>query len=328
MEEENKKNTENNTDKNSALSSFINEAEKNAEEGFGGVDKNFRKRVDYIETANVVPNEYLQLPLDRLPMARFYRPGTVVSIRGAKVKHIQAYSMINNSNVYDVITKMNDMLEATVSVQFPDGSKGSFRDIKDADRLNLIVEVSMITSKNGKTLIKKDKCHEKTCGHENEFPIRPSNYKYYDTDEELEEFFDAETGSYVFELESGKVMRLAPPTIGVQQDISNYMLSRLLNKKEINQSFMICMPWLLWDKNEISSAECDSKYDMFENGMILNENEYQFAINVINRFMFGVEQLKTKCAKCGTEVRTPFGFPDGASTLFIGGGSFRDFLKK
>jgi ATP-dependent RNA circularization protein (DNA/RNA ligase family) len=82
--------------------------------------------------------QYFNFDVKELPCGQFYPTGTLFMVRPAQVREIQAYSMVDDNNFYDIVEKMNDMLSARVRIKYPDGKLGSFLEIKDQDRLFLI----------------------------------------------------------------------------------------------------------------------------------------------------------------------------------------------
>jgi hypothetical protein len=71
-------------------------------------------------------------------------------VRPAQVREIQAYSMVDDNNFYDIVEKMNGMLQSCVRIKYPDGRMGSFLEVKDQDRLFLIFLNKRINFQQGK----------------------------------------------------------------------------------------------------------------------------------------------------------------------------------
>jgi hypothetical protein len=98
------------------------------------------KPKEVIATNDYAPpsSEYSLVDIKLLPGARFYKAGTKISIRAAKVSEIQAYSVVDDENFVDITEKMNELLSRNVLFVHPDGKKGTYRDLKDADRMFVI----------------------------------------------------------------------------------------------------------------------------------------------------------------------------------------------
>ena len=91
-----------------------------------------------VENARVSDLQYFNFDIRELPCGQFYPAGTLFMVRPAQVKEIQSYSMVDDNNFYDIVEKMNDMLQACVRIKYPDGKIASYLDIKDQDRLFLV----------------------------------------------------------------------------------------------------------------------------------------------------------------------------------------------
>jgi len=79
-------------------------------------------------------------------------------VRPAQVKEIQAYSMVDDENFYDIVEKMNHMLQSCIRIKYADGKMGSYLEIKDQDRLYLIFLIRELTFQQGNSLTVKAKC--------------------------------------------------------------------------------------------------------------------------------------------------------------------------
>ena len=82
--------------------------------------------------------QYFSFDVRELPCGKFYPVGTTFMVRPAQVKEIQAYSMVDDNNIVDIVDKMNGMISSCVRIKYPDGSVTSYIDIKDQDRIYLI----------------------------------------------------------------------------------------------------------------------------------------------------------------------------------------------
>ena len=60
---------------------------------------------------------FFNFDIRELPCGQFYPTGTLFMIRPAQVKEIQAYSMVDDENFYDIIEKMNDILKSCVRIK-------------------------------------------------------------------------------------------------------------------------------------------------------------------------------------------------------------------
>lgn len=262
--------------------------------------------------------EYSNISLNILPAGRFYKSGTKISIRAAKVSEIQSYSMVNDNNYVDITEKMNELLSRCLLFTYPDGTKGSYKDIKDSDRIFIIFMIRELTFQGGNTLTKTVNCPY--CDHEFTIPFRstpnndyPTTFELYEPSEIIEDFYNKETKTYQL-VYNDVAWELAPPTIGIQEDFYKEITRNVEDNKKPDIAFMKIMPFLLHDRNSIDEKEIKDKLKEFKNmdDIVL----FQGLNEVVDNMKIGIKGLKMKCPECGQEVHTELTFPGGASTLF------------
>lgn len=265
-------------------------------------------------------SEYSLINIDILPAGRFYKKGTKISIRAAKVSEIQSYSMVDDTNFVDITDKMNELLSSNVLYYHPNGNKGSYRDIKDSDRIFLIFMIRELTFQGGNTLTKEVMCEKSGCGKEFVIPFRstpgpmgPSTFELHEPNESIEKFYNK--SEQVYELiYQGVSWRLAPPTIGIQEDFYDEIKRNVQTNKKPDVAFMKIMPFLLYDRSSITPEGIKAKHKEFKemDDLIL----FQGLNEIVNNMTVGIKGLKMECPSCGEEVHTEMTFPTGASKLF------------
>ncbi len=262
--------------------------------------------------------EYSNINLAILPAGRFYPRGTKISIRAAKVSEIQAYSMVDDNNFVDITEKMNELLARNVLYVHSDGNKGSYKNIKDSDRVFLIFMIRELTFQGGNTLTREASCP--SCSKDFFIPFRstpsgsvPTTFELHEPNEVIEKFYNKDTQAYELVYENVS-WQLAPPTIGIQEDFYAEIKRNVQVEKKPDVAFMKIMPFLLHDKDSITEENIKAKLKEFNamNDLVL----FQGLNNLVNKMTVGIKGLKMKCPECGTEVHTDLTFPGGASTLF------------
>ena len=281
-----------------------------------------------ITTDNYAPPsvEYSLVNIDLLPAARFYKPGTKISIRAAKVAEIQAYSVVDDENFVDITEKMNELLSRNVLFVHPDGKKGTYKDVKDADRMFLIFMIRELTFEGGNTLKKEVQCP--VCNNDFSIPFRatannagPATFELHEPSEQIEKFWRPELNCYEL-VYKGVSWKLGAPTIGIQEDFYEEIKRNVQQDKKPNVSFMKIMPYLLYDRSYITPEGIKAKMKDYVN----MDDLYLFnALNsIVNNMTLGIKGLTMICPACGEEVHTELTFPGGASTLF----EFQDILEQ
>ena len=284
--------------------------------------------IDY-EMSNESLLDYLTVDLNALPAGIFYKPGTKIMIRAATVSEVQAYSAIVNENLVDVTEKMNEMLSRCIRIKFPNGMLGSYKDLRDNDRIYLIFMVRELTFQKNVNLAKDVKCGE--CEHEFKIQYRatpnkeyPKTFVNYQIDENLKLFFNNNERVFEFNV-NGKIWKIAPPTISLQEAFFKSIKDSVQNGKTPNVSFMKIIPYTLTHLRTISEDGIKAKEEEFKK---MDMEEFQFLNQAVEKLQFGIKELETKCPSCGLEVHTEFTFPEGAASIFVIPSIFDKFTKK
>ena len=274
-----------------------------------------------VESTRVTDLQYFNFDIRELPCGQFYPVGTLFMVRPAQVKEIQAYSMVDDNNFYDIVEKMNDILQACVRIKYSDGKVASYLDIKDQDRLFLVFLIRELTFQQGNSLTVTGKC---TCGSETNIELKKEHFVFHSIDEKLAKFYNKATGSYHFKTVNGKSFELTPPNIGLQKAFTDYILKENNDKKNPNLSFLKIIPFMLGGRSTITYEGIKSKLTEFEG---MDDISFQFLNAAVGKMTFGIKELKANCT-CGEEVRTDMQFPNGASGIFVIHDAFEAYIKE
>ena len=266
--------------------------------------------------------QFFSFPVKELPCGEFYPTNTLFMVRPAKVKEIQAYSMVDDNNFYDIVEKMNDMLQSCVRVKFPDGKFGTYLDIRDQDRLYLIFLIRELTFQQGNNLVIPAKCN--VCGTDVNIDFTRLNFVYHEIDEKLDKYFSLSTRSYHFSTVNGKNFELTPPNIGLQKAFTDYIVKENNEKRTPNLSFLKIIPFMLAGRNTITYEGIKAKLREFED---MDDISFQFLNAAVSKMTFGIKELKKKCT-CGEEVHAEMQFPNGASSIFVIHDAFEAYIKE
>ena len=274
-----------------------------------------------VENTRVTDLQYFNFDIRELPCGEFYPAGTLFMVRPAQVREIQSYSMVDDQNFYDIVEKMNDMLQSCVRVKYSDGKIGSYLDIKDQDRLFLVFLIRELTFQQGNALSITAKC---SCGTECNIELTRANFVFHTIDEKLAKFYNRNTGSYHFKTVNGKSFELTPPNIGLQKAFTEYIMKENNEKRNPNLAFLKIIPFMLNGRTSITYEGIKSKLAEFEG---MDDISFQFLNAAVGKMTFGIKELKKACS-CGEEVRTDMQFPNGASGIFVIHDAFEAYIKE
>ena len=274
------------------------------------------------DSSKVEELNYFNFSVDQLPCGQFYPKGTLIMVRPAQVREIQAYSMVDDNNFYDIVEKMNDMLQSCIRVKYTDGTVGSYLEVKDQDRLFLIFLIRELTFQQGNELSVKAKspCDDGEVNVE----LKRENFVFHQANEKLDKFYNKSSFSYSFKLKNGKKYEMAPPTIGIQKSFTDYIVKENQEEKSPNLSFLKIIPFMLPGRKSISYDGIKSKLKEFQE---MDDVSFQFLNSAVSKMTFGIKELK-KQSECGQEIRTKMTFPNGASGIFVIHDAFEAYIEE
>lgn len=308
-------------EKNLSEEDYLKEHLKSIEKKSNSTNDVQIKKVD-MDTSRVTDLQYFSFDIREFPCSIFYPDGTTIQVRSAQVREIQAYSMVDDQNFYDIIEKMNDMLSSCVRIKLPNGDIKSYLDLKDPDRFYLIFLIRELTFQQGNNLVSKVNC---TCGKEVSIELTRQNFRFFEIDKKIEKYFNPTLNCFTFEVINNERFNLAPPTIGLQKSFSEYIIKENQEKKAPNLAFLKIIPFLLYDRTSITMEGIKAKLDEFQNKM--DDMSFQFLNSAVEKMSFGIKETVKQCS-CGLEVHSDMLFPDGASAIFVIHDAFERFIKE
>src|SRR5574344_1055719 len=267
--------------------------------------------------------QFMSFDVKQLPCGIFYPDGTKLRVRAAQVREIQAYSIVDENNFADITEKMNDMLQSCVRLEFPDGSMRTFLDLKNQDRIYIILLIRDLTFKQKNKLVVTTNCD---CGREVSIEISNKNMEFNEIDEILNKNFNTATKTFVFQLKNGDEFELCPPNIGIEKAFVEYIT------KENNEgrppkgntlSFLKIVPFMLPNRNNITYDGIKSKLRDFST---MSMTSFFFLNDIVDKMKYGIKGLKSRC-ECGQEVHTDMQFPNGIANIFNVHDAFTRYLK-
>ena len=280
----------------------------------------FNVSASITENTKVSDLQFFNFDIRELPCGEFYPQGSLFMVRPAQVREIQAYSMVDDNNFYDIVEKMNDMLQSCIRIKYADGKLGSYLDIKDQDRLFLIFLIRELTFQQGNNLSVNTKCP--SCNEEHQIELKRENFVFHDIDEKLVKYYNRNNGSYQFKTVNGKTFELTPPNIGLQKAFTDYIVRENNDKNTPNLSFLKIIPFMLPGRSNITYDGIKSKLKEFQE---MDDISFQFLNAAVGKMTFGIKELKKSCT-CGQEIHTDMQFPNGASGIFVISNAFESFI--
>jgi len=140
--------------------------------------------------------------------------------------------------------------------------------------------------------------------------------KYFDTETvpaEIEQYYDSEKRAYVVQTKSAGEVVIAPPTIGVMEEITKFMQSRQSERKTWDASFIQIAAYLVQDWRGFNSKKI---FEMEVDFQGWSERKYMVIYRLAEKMKIGVKS-NLVVDRQGEEVLVPLDFPGGIKSLFI-----------
>jgi len=254
---------------------------------------------------------WVEVNVENLPsQGKFYPSDATLKIRSAKVAEIRAFSIMDEGNLMDIESNLNAIVKSCT--QFKSGTKMlSYKDILEEDRIFLILSIRDLTfpEPENKLMLKGQDSNGES------FDVELST-KYFDTETvpaEIEQYYDSEKRAYVVQTKSAGEVVIAPPTIGVMEEITKFMQSRQSERKTWDASFIQIAAYLVQDWRGFNSKKI---FEMEVDFQGWSERKYMVIYRLAEKMKIGVKS-NLVVDRQGEEVLVPLDFPGGIKSLFI-----------
>ena len=177
------------------------------------------------------------LDQEQLPSkGKFYPADSVIKIRSAKAAEIRHFSTMDENNYIDMEEKLNSIVESCM--QMSSGKKRlSYKDLLEEDRVIVLLSVRDLTFPEPENkLMLKGKTEQGKKPVDIELAIK--NLVPTTIDEEIEKYYDEKARTYIIKTRSAGEVKMHPPTIGVMQEVTNYLKDRQEKEVEFDKAFI------------------------------------------------------------------------------------------
>ena len=254
---------------------------------------------------------WIDMQVENLPSeGRFYPIGTSIKIRSARVAEIRHFSTIDEQNIVDIEEKLNAIVKSCTKITV--GTRVlSYKDILEEDRIFILLAIRDLTfpETENKLMI------EATDSNGKSFKVELKN-EYLDIErisEQIENYYDEEARAFLIQTKSAGEVRMAPPTIGVMEEITKFMQTRQRERKNWDQSFLQILPYITQDWRGFNSKAIFEKEIEFQGW---TEKKYMIIYRLAEQMKIGVKP-ELRVDHEGEEVLVPLNFPGGIKSLFI-----------
>ena len=242
---------------------------------------------------------------------KFYPAGTVIKIRSAKAAEIRHFSTMDENNYIDMEEKLNSIVESCTQLVIG-GKRLSYKDVLEEDRIVILLSVRDLSFPEPENkLMLKGKTEKTKKPIDVELSVK--NLIPSVIDEEIEKYYDDKARTYVIKTRSAGEVNMHPPTIGVMQEVTQYIKDRQEKDVEFDKAFIQVLPYIQSDWRNLS---LDKIFKLEVDYKGWDEKKFMVIYRLAERMRIGVStELETTFD--GETVKAPLDFPGGIKSLFI-----------
>jgi hypothetical protein len=277
------------------------------------------ERVDYTKDsvdATELKHGFFLVDAKEFPSkGAFYPNGTKIRIKAATVKDIRTFSALDEDNPYEVDEALVSLLSNCVRVSFPT-KVGSWKDILEEDRLNLILSIRELTFAEGENKIAfKVKCE--SCGTENDMDIVNENFQKRELNEKIAKYYSDTNKRFDVITKSYGTINIKPPTIGIMRIVNKYIKQLQENKENLKDylPFLKTVPYMIEEWRGLT-LENMGHYRM--EFLRWDTDKFLTFTKLVELAQISVKEKMLKpCSKCHDPVEAEIELPTGIKGLFI-----------
>lgn len=191
---------------------------------------------------------FLEIPIEDLPShGMFYPAGTKIFVRAASGGDIRKWSMLDETEIQQVDEAINEVLERCVSIS-NDSQKLSFKDVKEIDRLYLLLCVRDFTFTEGNNELKIDVTEGE------QVTVKKDNISFIEIPEKMFDYYNEDKRCFVFESNTpnAKPLNIYMPSVGVTKWLKEYIQRKSRMQEQFDRDFVSIAPMLIKDYRSLN----------------------------------------------------------------------------
>ena len=191
---------------------------------------------------------FVEVPIQDLPShGMFYPAGTKIFVRAASGGDIRKWSMLDETELQQVDNAINEILERCISISCAD-TKLAFKDLKEIDRLYLLLCVRDFTFTEGNNELKIDVTEGE------QVAVKKDNISFIEIPEKMFDYYNEQKRCFVFDTDSpsGKPVNIYMPSVGVTKWLKEYIQRKSRMQEQFDQDFISIAPMLIKDYRDLN----------------------------------------------------------------------------
>jgi|TARA_B110000914_G_scaffold218891_1_gene226778 hypothetical protein len=244
-------------------------------------------------------------------LGKFYPADCVIKIRSARAAEIRHFSTMDENNYIDMEEKLNSVVESCA--QMTSGKKRmSYKDILEEDRIVLLLSIRDLSfpEPENKLMLngKAEKSKKKI-----DVELSVKNLVPSIIDAEIERYYDTQLRTYNIKTRSAGEIIMSPPTIGVMQEVTQYLKDRNEKELDFDKAFIQVLPYIQGDWKTLNLAKI---FQLEIDYKAWDQKKFMIVYRLAERMRIGV-QATLETTVDGELVKAPLEFPGGIKSLFI-----------
>ena len=253
---------------------------------------------------------YLKIDVKSLPtQGLFYPDGIEISIRAARGEEIKHWSTMNEYDLQqqsiadDII---NYVIERCVLVKIPDINGNSWLDLKNIDRLYLLLAIREFTFTNDNPLMVPYKEGQ-------DIPIVKEMIDFVSFPDDVMEYYNSEDKCFTFNVD-GTRMNIYLPSVGVNNWLKKYLDNKTKSNEMFDFDFYKYAGLLIRDHRQLTIKKYE---DLVNSTRFWGHKEWSVLSYVFDALDRAASTKVKYTDESGTEVAIPLNFRGGFKAIFL-----------
>lgn len=247
-----------------------------------------------------------RIDVKTLPTGGLFYPDEIeLWIKSATGEEIKHWSTMDETEIMDINGAWNYIIERCVSVKTNRG--GNWRDLKDVDRLYLLLAVRELT------FIDDDNNLMVPIAEGKNIPVSKEMIHYIDIPEDIMRYYSSAEKCFIFNIKNANEVRIYIPSIGMNDWIVNYIHRKRQQQQGIDEDFAKYAPLLIPDYRSLT----ESTYEQYVmNSRNYGKKEWSVISYVVDTLKKVLMPTFKYTREDGADVEVPISFLGGHKAIF------------
>lgn len=279
------------------------------------VEQEHQERVAELQELNRTGGRgFLPIKVEDLPTkGMFYPEGTKIFIKAATLGDIKHWSTTDETDLSSIDDGLNSIIESCCQIAFPQetGKYANWKDLKEIDRLYLILAIHDFTFPGGKNDLKIQ------VAETTDVVVKKDNIEFVKFSDKLMNFYNVEKRCFSFPVHAkcfqGGYMDIYIPCEGVTKWIKDYVTTRINRQEGYDKDFVTIAALLIPDYRGLNN---DKYYALIDSTAEWTPYEWSL-ITKVRRIIETAVTPKLKYKdESGAEKESPLNFRGGIKAIF------------